>query len=124
MSHCEVSISAETACDEEASRPEQGCYVFNYTITMENTGDETVTLRTRHWFITDANGDVAEVKGDGVVGEFPTIRPHQKYSYSSYSVLPTPVGTMHGQYHMIKDSGDPYVVDIPVFRLSNEQWLH
>lgn len=124
MDFCEIKVYPVSSYDADASTPQDSCYVFNYTITLENTGDVPATLRSRHWFITDADGKITEVEGDGVVGEFPTLQPKQKYTYQSQSVIPTPFGTMHGYFHMITDEGHSYTTDIPVFSLSNLTWLH
>ena len=93
-------------------------FVFAYTITIRNTGKLPVQLLTRCWLITDATGKVKEVRGDGVVGAQPRIRPGEFYRYSSMSIIETPVGTMEGSYGMIDNDGEPFSASIPVFRLA------
>lgn len=101
--------------------PEQssaGSFVFAYTIRISNEGTETVRLRTRHWIITDAQGGLREVKGDGVVGAQPTLSPGRDFEYTSGCVLPTPRGTMHGTYQMERTDGSEFDAEIPLFVLS------
>jgi len=92
--------------------------VFAYTITIRNTGKLPVQLLTRRWLITDAGGKVREVRGDGVVGEQPRIRPGEIHRYSSLSIIETPVGTMEGSYGMIDGDGESFSASIPIFRLA------
>jgi ApaG protein len=106
------------------SRPEEGHYVWAYTITIENHGRETVTLRTRYWKITDANGQVQEVRGAGVVGEQPTLKPGDSYSYTSGCPLKTSSGFMVGAYQMQIESGELINVDIPAFSLDSPHEKH
>ena len=101
------------------SKPEEGHFVWAYTITIENHGRETVTLRTRYWKITDANGQVQEVRGAGVVGEQPTLKPGDTYSYTSGCPLKTSSGFMVGAYQMQKPDGEFINVDIPAFSLDS-----
>jgi len=98
--------------------------VFAYTITIRNEGEVPAKLLTRHWIITDANGRVQEVRGDGVVGEQPYLKPGQGFRYSSGAVLETPVGTMQGSYQMITDDGAKFDAAIPAFRLAMPGMLH
>lgn len=100
------------------SNPEQDRYVFAYTITIRNTGDIAAKLITRHWIITNANGEVHEVRGDGVVGEQPYLKPGEGYQYSSGSIMETPVGSMRGSYQMMADDGTEFDVEIPMFTLA------
>lgn len=93
-------------------------FVFSYTITLTNSGDYPASLLTRHWIITNANGETEEVKGSGVVGEYPHLQPGQSYQYSSGSVLKTPVGSMQGSYQMRADDGTEFDAIIPTFTLS------
>jgi ApaG protein len=101
------------------SKPEEGHYVWAYTITLENHGRDTVTLRTRYWKITDATGRVQEVRGAGVVGEQPTLRPGDTYQYSSGCPLKTASGIMVGAYQMETVAGELFNVDIPAFSLDS-----
>lgn len=93
-------------------------FAFSYTISIINTGTLSAQLISRHWFITNSNGEVQEVKGLGVVGKQPIIAPHQCYRYTSGTMLPTPLGTMHGTYQMLANDGHLFDVIIPVFRLA------
>ena len=99
-------------------------YVFSYTITLTNGGDSTVQLLSRHWIITDANNHVQEVRGHGVVGEQPVLRPGQSFEYTSGTVLATPVGTMSGSYQMVAEDGTKFDAPIPQFVLSVPRVLH
>lgn len=102
---------------EGQSKPDEGHFVWAYTITIENHGRETVTLRTRYWKITDAHGRVQEVRGAGVVGEQPTLKPGDSYQYTSGCPLPTASGFMAGAYQMQNGDGELFNVDIPAFSL-------
>lgn len=102
----------------EQSMPAQGRYVFAYTVRISNEGRETVQLRTRHWIISDGTGRVQEVRGEGVVGEQPTLRPNQSFEYTSGSILKTPWGTMHGSYQMYREDGSMFDAEIAPFLLS------
>ena len=120
----DISVSSETLYIPEQSSPEDSRYVFAYTMTIKNTGMMAAQLLRRHWIITDANGKVQEVKGDGVIGEQPHILPGESHQYSSASVLETPVGCMQGSYEMIADDGVEFKAKIPVFNLSLPNALH
>ncbi len=100
------------------SDPENAKYVFLYTVTLTNTGDVSADLMTRHWIITNGDGEVDEIKGAGVVGEYPHLRPGESYQYTSGSVLKTPVGTMTGSYQMRGNDGTHFDASIPTFTLS------
>jgi len=97
---------------EDQSEPRERRYVFSYTITIRNEGEVPAKLLTRHWVITDANGRVQEVRGDGVVGEQPYLKPGQGFRYSSGAVLETPVGAMQGSYQMVADDGATFDANI------------
>lgn len=99
-------------------------YVFSYTITITNSSDATVQLLSRHWIITDSNSHVQEVRGQGVVGEQPVLRPGQSFEYTSGTVLATPVGTMTGSYQMVMEDGTKFDAPIPKFVLSVPRVLH
>ncbi|HWW20032.1 MAG TPA: Co2+/Mg2+ efflux protein ApaG [Steroidobacteraceae bacterium] len=119
-----ITIEVETNYLDEQSEPREQRYVFAYTITIRNEGDVPAKLLTRHWIITDSNGRVQEVRGDGVVGEQPYLKPGQGFRYSSGAVLETPVGTMQGSYQMLADDGAKFEAPIPAFRLAIPGMLH
>ncbi len=119
-----IEIEVQTTFVEEQSAPELGRYVFAYTITIRNAGEQAVRLISRHWIITDANGKVQEVKGLGVVGEQPYLRPGEAFQYTSGTVLETPVGSMEGSYQMLADDGTEFEAPIPPFTLSVPHTLH
>jgi ApaG protein len=106
------------------SKPDEGHFVWAYTITIENHGREAVTLRTRYWKITDANGHVQEVRGAGVVGEQPTLKPGDTYSYTSGCPLKTSSGFMVGAYQMQLSDGSFFNVEIPAFSLDSPHEKH
>ena len=113
-----VNYLAEQS-DETGNR-----FVFSYTITLTNCGSVAVKLISRHWIITDARYDVQEVRGQGVVGEQPTLQPDQSFEYTSGAVLATQVGTMSGSYQMVAEDGTEFDVPIPQFVLSVPRVLH
>jgi ApaG protein len=123
VSH-KINIEVETNYLDDQSEPREQRYVFAYTITIRNEGDVPAKLLTRHWIITDANGRVQEVRGDGVVGEQPYLKPGQGFRYSSGAVIETPVGTMQGSYQMLADDGAKFDAPIPAFRLAMPGMLH
>ncbi len=120
----EIKIDVATNYIVEQSEPDDGRYVFAYTITIENLGDLPARLLSRHWVITDANGKVQEVKGDGVVGQQPHLNPGETFRYSSGAVLATPVGAMQGSYRMKADNGTHFEAPIPPFTLAVPGVLH
>ncbi len=101
----------------DQSAPSMGVFGFAYTVTITNTGDITAQLISRTWNINDANGMTEKVKGEGVVGEQPTLAPGESFEYTSGCRLRTPTGTMHGQYHCMADDGTAFDADIPMFVL-------
>jgi ApaG protein len=113
-----IRVSVETSYVAEQSDPDAQRYVFSYTITILNEGSAAAKLLRRHWLITDANGKVLEVRGDGVVGEQPHLQPGQGFRYSSGAILETPVGTMEGSYAMQEDDGALFDAPISPFRLA------
>ncbi len=119
-----IQVEVETQYVEEQSLPDQDHYVFAYTITIHNAGSIAAQLLSRHWIITDANHKVQEVKGDGVVGEQPHLKPGERYRYTSGTMLETPVGTMRGSYQLIADDGVEFDAEIPLFTLSMPRTLH
>ncbi len=122
--HHQIEIETRTQYVESRSAPEQNRYFFIYHITIHNRGRVAARLLERHWVITDAEGDVQDVRGEGVVGEKPRLAPGETFRYNSSAMLPTPVGTMHGEYLMIADDGEQFEVDIPRFVLSIPRILH
>jgi ApaG protein len=119
-----IEISVETLYLPEQSEPAGDRYVFAYTITIRNTGTVSARLMNRHWVITDANGKVQEVHGEGVVGEQPHIGPGQQHRYSSGAVIETPVGTMEGSYGMQTEDGASFRAQVPLFRLAVPGIVH
>ena len=119
-----IAVSVETRFLDEQSAPRENRFVFAYTITISNHGEVPARLLTRHWIITDANGKVQEVRGDGVIGEQPWMRPGDDFRYTSGAVLETAVGTMKGSYEMLADDGTRFDAPIPEFTLSVPRTLH
>jgi ApaG protein len=119
-----IDVEVETRFVPDQSQPTDNRYVFAYTITLRNAGQTGAQLLTRHWVITDANGKVEEVRGDGVVGEQPWMRPGDSFEYTSGAVLETAVGTMEGSYRMVADDGTHFDAPIPTFVLSIPRTLH
>lgn len=109
---------------ESQSSPKKERYVFAYTITITNAGAIPAKLMSRHWLITDSNGKIQEVKGEGVIGEQPYLKPGESFRYSSGAMIETPIGVMQGKYIMISDSGDNFKASIPKFTLSIPRILH
>ena len=121
---CEIGIQVVTDYVDDQSEPSSDRYVFAYTITIRNNGDVPARLISRHWVITDANGKVQEVSGDGVVGEQPHLNPGEEFRYSSGAVLETPVGAMQGLYRMEADNGMNFDAPIAPFTLAVPGVLH
>lgn len=113
-----IQVEAVSQYVAEQSDPGERRFVFAYTIKIHNRGDSPAQLLTRHWLITDSDGHVQEVHGDGVVGEQPEIHPGETHCYSSGAMIETPVGTMEGKYGMVSESGSRFDTPIPVFRLA------
>ena len=120
----EITVQVRTTYVPEQSDESAGRYVFAYTITIRNTGDVTAQLMSRHWIITDSDNHVQEVRGMGVVGEQPTLKPDESFEYTSGTVIATPVGTMRGTYQMVADDGIAFDAPIPEFTLSIPRVLH
>ena len=120
----DICIDVATAYVDEQSEPAADRYVFAYTITIRNEGEVPARLKSRHWVITDANGKVQEVNGDGVVGEQPYLQPGERFRYSSGAVLETPVGAMQGMYRMVTDTGSSFDAPIEPFTLAVPGLLH
>jgi ApaG protein len=122
--HYQVSVSAAVKYLPEQSDEKGARYVFAYTITIRNTGTATAQLISRHWVITDSQGLVQEVRGLGVVGAQPVLRPGEQHEYTSGTAIATPVGTMRGTYQMVADDGTRFEAAIPEFTLSVPRVLH
>ena len=119
-----IRVDVKTDYVEDQSNPGEGRFVFSYTITIRNEGSKPARLMARHWLITDANGKVQEVVGEGVVGEQPHLQPGQGFRYSSGAVLETPVGSMQGAYRMLADSGVEFDAPIAAFTLAIPGKIH
>ncbi|MDO9468428.1 MAG: Co2+/Mg2+ efflux protein ApaG [Thiobacillus sp.] len=120
----QISITVNTTYLAEQSDPSADRYVFAYTITIANSGTVAAQLISRHWIITDAENVTQEVKGLGVVGEQPLLRPGESFEYTSGTAMATPVGTMRGTYQMVAEDGNKFDAEIPVFTLSMPRVLH
>lgn len=113
-----VDVRVRTRFVTERSDPARGLYLYAYDVTITNRGNTTCQLLTRHWIITDAFGNVEEVKGPGVVGETPVLEAGQSFRYTSFCPLKTPVGSMQGSYQMVNRSGERFDAPIPAFTLA------
>ncbi|HWS13493.1 MAG TPA: Co2+/Mg2+ efflux protein ApaG [Rhodocyclaceae bacterium] len=120
----EIEVAAVTQYLEEQSDPASGRYVFSYTITIRNTGTVAAQLISRHWIITDAESHVQEVRGLGVVGHQPFLKPGESFEYTSGCALATPVGTMQGSYQMTAEDGTQFDAPIAEFTLAMPRVLH
>jgi ApaG protein len=112
-----IAVSVEPFYLDARSSPDDSQYFWAYRVTIENQGQETVQLLSRHWMISNARGELTEVKGPGVVGEQPVIKPGEIYQYTSGAPLDTPSGMMGGAYQMESESGDRFDIEIPTFSL-------
>lgn len=119
-----IEIDAVSNYLESQSAPDAGRYIFAYTITIVNVGLMPAKLVSRHWVITDSNGKVQEVRGEGVVGEQPLLGPGEYFRYTSAAMIETPVGTMRGEYQMLADDGDSFDAEIATFVLAVPRVLH
>ncbi len=119
-----LEIQIATRFLDEESEPEREHYVFAYTIRIRNLGRLPAQLVKRHWIITDGNGKVEEVHGDGVVGQQPRLEPGEQFEYTSGAVLETAVGSMQGSYDMVGDDGTHFDASIPPFTLAAPRTLH
>ena len=120
----DITVSSRVRFVPDQSDPAESRYVFAYTMTITNTGSVTAQLVSRHWIITDANEQVQEVRGEGVVGEQPVLRPNESFEYTSGAAIATPVGTMRGSYQMVAEDGARFDAPIPEFTLSMPRVLH
>lgn len=114
-----IAVRVQPFYLEDQSTPEEGHYVWAYRVRIENKGDETVQLRTRYWRITDARGRIQEVRGPGVVGEQPVLKPGEMFEYTSGCPLPTSSGFMVGSYQMESAGGETFDIAIPAFSLDS-----
>ncbi len=115
----DISVTVETSYLEKQSDPDEQYFVWAYRITIANHSNQTVQLLSRHWKISDGQGRVQEVRGEGVIGEQPILEPGANYTYSSGTPLQTPSGFMHGSYQMQSDDGERFDIDIPAFSLDS-----
>ena len=116
-----IAVSVEPFYLEAKSSPNDSEYFWTYRVTIENQGRETVQLLSRHWMISNAHGELTEVKGPGVVGEQPVLKPGEIYEYTSGAPLDTPSGMMGGAYQMENGSGDRFDIEIPTFSLESSK---
>ena len=119
MAKYQFSVEVVPQYLPEQSAPAEGVHSFAYTITVTNTGEVAAQLIARHWLITDAQGHVEEVKGLGVVGQQPLLRPGESFQYTSGCRLRTPSGTMHGSYFVVAEDGERFETEIPLFVLDD-----
>ncbi|ABI55577.1 Co2+/Mg2+ efflux protein ApaG [Alkalilimnicola ehrlichii MLHE-1] len=119
-----IEVDVDPAYVADQSDPAEDRYVFSYTITIKNLGAVTAQVVSRHWVITDGSGHEREVRGEGVVGEQPRIKPGEGFRYTSGAILETPVGSMHGSYHLVAEDGTVFNADIPAFTLAVPHTLH
>ena len=120
----QLYVTVETQYIASQSNSDEGKFVFAYTITITNNGTQAAQLLSRHWIITDANDEVHEVRGEGVVGEQPMIGPDSSFTYTSGTLLATEVGHMQGSYQMLGEDGHLFDVKIPAFCLAPPHTLH
>lgn len=119
-----IRVTVQPRYLEEHSEPRAKRYVFAYTVTITNEGDGPVQLVSRHWIITDGDGEVEQVRGEGVVGKQPRIAPGESHEYSSFCPLPTPVGAMQGSYRMVRPDGTSFDATIAPFSLAVPSMLN
>ena len=119
-----IAVSSEVSYVSSQSDPSANKFVFAYTITISNRGSLSARLIDRHWIITDSNGKTEEVKGEGVIGETPDLKPGASFRYTSGSMLQTPIGSMEGSYGMKAEDGTMFKASIPLFTLSKPNSLH
>lgn len=119
-----IRITVESQYLVEQSNPQDEHFVFAYTITISNQRPEPCRLLRRHWVITDAAGEVQEVRGEGVVGEQPRLQPGESFRYTSGTVLKTPVGSMQGDYEFVTEAGESFLAPVAAFSLSVPNMVH
>lgn len=120
----DIQVNVQSYYIKEQSNPADNLYVFAYTVNIHNKGSVPAKLLTRHWIITDSDGNTQEVTGEGVIGEQPYIQPGDSFEYTSGTHMETPVGSMHGSYQMIADDGVNFDAEIPAFTLALPSALH
>ncbi len=120
----EITVTVEAHYVEDQSDPEEARFIFAYTVTIQNTGTVAAQLISRHWVIRDSAETVQEVRGLGVVGQQPLLKPDEKFEYTSGCAINTPVGTMHGTYQMVAEDGTQFEADIPEFTIAMPRILH
>jgi ApaG protein len=120
----DIRVEVMSSYSPENSRPQEGEWVFQYTVRVTNQGGETVQLLSRHWVITDAAEQVEEVRGPGVVGKQPILAPGESFKYSSWCHLKTPMGMMHGTYEMVRTDGNHFDIEIAPFALKAPYTIH
>ncbi len=120
----QIEVRVRTRFLADQSNPREKRYAFAYTVTLHNHGQTAARLISRHWIITDGDGKQQQVKGSGVVGEHPHLQPGEEFEYTSGTLLPTPVGAMHGSYQMVGDDGTHFDATIPSFTLAVPRTLH
>jgi ApaG protein len=113
-----IRVQVRSLYDEERSSPQESYYFFSYQVRISNESGDTAQLVSREWVITDGNGDTQRVQGPGVVGEQPVLAPGDEFEYTSFCPLPTPVGSMHGSYRMVLESGESFEAEIAPFSLA------
>ena len=123
-SRYKIDIDVLTRYLADQSNAAENRYAFAYTISLRNSGEVAARLMTRHWRVTDADGKVQDVRGEGVVGEQPHLAPGERFEYSSGAILTTSVGSMHGSYQMLADDGTLFEAPISAFTLSVPRTLH
>ena len=124
MNPHEISITVKTQFLPEQFDPDNRQFAFAYTVTIKNTGTASIQLIARHWFITDGDNDVQEVRGLGVVGQQPLLRAREQFEYTSWATLPTPAGTMRGEYFCVTEEAQFFQAQIPEFALVMPRTLH
>ncbi|MGQ0506843.1 MAG: Co2+/Mg2+ efflux protein ApaG [Myxococcaceae bacterium] len=119
-----IRVSVKPEFWPERSSPETGAFAFRYSVEISNVGSKPATLRRRHWVITDGDGKVEEVRGEGVVGKQPALAPGERFEYTSWAMLRTPFGTMRGSYFLVRPDGQEFEAKIGEFALTQPHALH
>ena len=119
-----IRVQVQPSYVQDESDPRQNYYFFSYKVRISNEGEQAMQLISRHWVIKDAYGKVDEVKGAGVIGVQPTLKPGETFEYSSFCPLSTPTGSMHGTYTMVGPRGESLEVEIPLFVLTEPNHYH
>lgn len=124
VKHYECTVKVEVTFIPDQSDVENNRYAFAYHVIITNTGNIAAQLISRHWIVTEADGEKQEIKGLGVVGAQPLLNPNEQYEYTSGTVINTPMGEMHGTYQMVAEDGTQFDAIIPVFSLCMPRVLH